>query len=40
MKVRPLIVLALALLLALAAVFLARTWMQGQAGRNTAMDDA
>src|SRR5688500_14507260 len=32
MKVRPLIVLALALFLALAAVFLARNWMQNQAG--------
>jgi pilus assembly protein CpaB len=35
MKVRPLIVLALALFLALAAVFLARNWMLSQAGRDT-----
>lgn len=36
MKVRPLIVLALALFLALAAVFLARSWMLNQATRSTA----
>ncbi|WP_119300652.1 Flp pilus assembly protein CpaB [Dongia deserti] len=36
MKVRPLIVLALALFLALAAVFLARNWIQNQATRPTA----
>ncbi|MGH6894190.1 MAG: Flp pilus assembly protein CpaB [Dongiaceae bacterium] len=36
MKVRPLIVLALALVLALAAVFLARSWILRQAGQATA----
>jgi pilus assembly protein CpaB len=36
MKVRPLFVLALALFLALAAVLLARNWMQNQAVRPTA----
>jgi len=36
MKVRPLIVLALALFLALAAVFLARNWIQNQAARPAA----
>jgi pilus assembly protein CpaB len=35
MKVRPLIVLALALFLALAAVLLARNWIQAQTGPNT-----
>ena len=34
MKVRPLIVLALALFLALSAVYLARNWIQGQATRS------
>ncbi|HWA51318.1 MAG TPA: Flp pilus assembly protein CpaB, partial [Dongiaceae bacterium] len=36
MKVRPLIVLALALAMALAAVFLARSWILGQSARPTA----
>lgn len=36
MKVRPLIVLALALAMALAAVFLARSWIAGQSTRQTA----
>jgi pilus assembly protein CpaB len=36
MKVRPLIVLALALFLAVAAVFIARNWMLGQAIRSDA----
>jgi pilus assembly protein CpaB len=36
MKVRPLIVLALALFLALAAVLLARNWIQGQVTRTAA----
>ena len=36
MKVRPLIVLALALLCALLAVFLARSWIVGQSSRPTA----
>jgi pilus assembly protein CpaB len=36
MKVRPLIVLALALAMALAAVFLARSWIVGQSTRQTA----
>jgi|SoiMethySBSTD1v2_1073268.scaffolds.fasta_scaffold00751_29 pilus assembly protein CpaB len=36
MKVRPLIVLALALFLALAAVYFARVWLLGQAGNSSA----
>jgi len=36
MKVRPLIVLALALFLALAAVYFARLWLLGQAGNSSA----
>ena len=36
MKVRPLIVLALALAMALAAVFFARSWIQGQSATTTA----
>jgi pilus assembly protein CpaB len=36
MKVRPLIVLALALFLALAAVYFARIWLSHQSGSNTA----
>jgi len=39
MKVRPLIVLALALVLALAAVYFARVWLQGQAGNSAATGD-
>lgn len=40
MKVRPLIVLALALFLALAAVFLARSWIGSQATRSPATAEA